>query len=128
MKTNHYKIYTGYAETETIYQVLLEMAQRWVELKLGGIQIFFAGFTDVYVSIRADKWYHWSVANDPDWSGDAEDILKGAKLLRCKSLSSRPYPERNWRGDWRRFESRDELLNYAQRRLERLEKLVPPYK
>lgn len=120
-RTEHFKIYTGYTESSTIHKVLQRMAEGWDARQIKQVRVFFAGFVDVYVSITAGRWYHWSDANDPDYPGDAMDYITDNKEFKYnyKHLVSRPYPEKRWQGEWREFNTAEELKAYTQDRLER---------
>lgn len=122
MNTKHFKINTGYTEIQNFYRLLLAMAAGWEQRQIVKVRLFKAGFVDVYLSITATCWYHPSDANDPDWQGDAMDYITDSKEFRYhyRSLQSKPYPERRWRGHWREFNGAAELETYA---LEMLVKL-----
>ena len=128
MKTKHFKIYTGYAETKTIYEVLQQMADGWNARRIKQVRVFRANFTDVYLSITASWWYHWSDCNDPDWPGDAMDYITDHKSFRYnyKRLVSRPRPESRWIGNWREFNAAEELRSYTQKHLNNLMKRQEP--
>jgi hypothetical protein len=117
--TQHFNVYTGYADTAAIYQALAEIANCWERCGITRVRVFHAGITNVYVTVIAREWYHPSYANDPDWQGDAQDPLEQHQL-QCRTLSRPPHPEYTWRGQWRQFTTSDELHSYAAARLERL--------
>jgi hypothetical protein len=121
MTTEHFKIYTGYVSVTEIYKLLQTMAEGWQERQITKIRVFHANFTDVYLSITASRWYHWSDGNDPDWKGDAQDyITDGVFRYNYRHLASKPYPEKRWQGDWREFNTPDEMRAYTQKMLDGL--------
>ena len=121
MRTKHFRIRTSYADVKDLYNLMLKFSEQWAGLEIAEMQLFHANFTDVYLSVKAGRWYHYSVANDPDWPGDAEDLIAhGVYRGRYRALRSRPRPEATWKGTWRKFALPSELSEYASTRLTHL--------
>ncbi len=120
METNHYRVITACAKTTDFYEALQSISQKWQGLGVKKVKLFFAGFTDVYISITAKRWFELPDMNDEEFTGDAEDCIRDFSYLRCMLLSAKPRPERSWIGEWKEFLSSEMLSEFTNQKLAKL--------